>query len=233
MNYSTLFEDIKGYLENDFPATSFTNSAGTGTTTITSTEQINTFITQAEQRIFNMVQFPSLRKNVTGTVTTNNKYLSAPDDFLASYSLAVVDATGAYSFLLNKDVNFIREAYPTPTDTGLPQHYALFGPNSTYPTELSFILGPTPDATYTVELHYFFYPESITTATTTWLGDNFDSVLLYGALVEGYTFMKGEPDVIAFYDKKYQDALMLAKRLGDGLERQDAYRSGQARVPVT
>ena len=144
-----------------------------------------------------------------------------------------MDATGAYSFLLNKDVNFIREAYPTPTDTGLPQHYALFGPNSTYPTELSFILGPTPDATYMVELHYFFYPESITTANTSWLGDNFDSVLLYGALVEGYTFMKGEPDVIAFYDKKYQDALMLAKRLGDGLERQDAYRSGQARVPVT
>ena len=232
MNYSTLFKDIKGYLENDFPATAFTNSAGTSSVTITSTEQINTFITQAEQRIFNTVQFPALRKNVTGTVTANNKYLSAPDDFLASYSLAVVDATGAYSFLLNKDVNFMRESFPNPSDTGQPQYYALFGPNSTYPTELSFILGPTPDATYTVELHYFFYPESITTANTSWLGDNFDSVLLYGSLVEGYTFMKGEPDVIAFYDKKYQDALMLAKRLGDGLERGDAYRDGQAKVPV-
>ena len=232
MNYSTLFKDIKGYLENDFPATAFTNSAGTSSVTITSTEQINTFITQAEQRVYNTVQFPALRKNVTGTVTANNKYLSAPDDFLSSFSLAIVDATGSYSYLLNKDVNFMRESFPKPTDTGLPQYYALFGPNSTYPTELSFILGPTPDATYTVELHYFFYPESITTANTSWLGDNFDSVLLYGSLVEGYTFMKGEPDVIAFYDKKYQDALMLAKRLGDGLERGDAYRDGQAKVPV-
>ena len=232
MNYATLFETIKGYLENDFPDTSFTDSAGTGTATLTSTEQINTFITQAEQRIFNTVQFPSLRKNVTGTCTTDNKYLACPNDFLAAYSLAVVDGDDTYHYLLNKDVNFIRESFPVPTDTGLPAYYALFGPRTSEPNELSFILGPTPDADYTVELHYFFYPESITTASTTWLGDNLDSVLLYGSLVEGYTFMKGEVDMIALYEKKYQDALAIAKRLGDGLERRDAYRSGQARVPV-
>jgi hypothetical protein len=148
--------------------------------------------------------------------------------------MAVINTDGSYAYLLNKDVNFIRESYPIPTDTGVPAYYALFGPVSTNEAELTFILGPTPDAAYSMELHYFYYPESITTAAsgTTWLGDNIDSVLLYGSLVEGYTFMKGEADIIAFYDKKYQDAMMLAKRLGDGLERQDAYRSGQARVPV-
>jgi len=153
---------------------------------------------------------------------------------LAVYSMAVINPDTSYTFLLNKDVNFIREAYPTPTDTGVPAYYALFGPVSTNEAELTFILGPTPDAAYSVELHYFYYPESITTTAsgTTWLGDNIDSVLLYGSLVEGYTFMKGEADVIAFYEKKYQDAMMLAKRLGDGLERRDAYRSGQARVDV-
>jgi hypothetical protein len=238
MNYSTLFETIKGYLENDFPASVFTDSAGTGTATLTSTEQINTFITQAEQRIYNTVQFPSLRKNVTGTVTVNNKYLSSPVDFLATYSLAVVNTDGSYAYLLNKDVNFIREAFPTPTDTGVPAYYALFGPtvtNSTISNELSFLLGPTPDGTYTVELHYYYYPESITTASSgqTWLGDNFDSVLLYGSLVEGYTFMKGEADMIAAYNTKYMEALAMAKRLGDGMERQDAYRSGQYRQKVT
>jgi hypothetical protein len=238
MNYTTLFETIKGYLENDFPASAFTDSAGTGTATLTSTEQVNTFITQAEQRIFNTVQFPSIRKNVTGAVTSGNKYLSAPTDFLAVYSLAIVDGTGAYSYLLNKDVNFIREAYPTPTDAGLPAYYALFGPtvqNDTISNELSFILGPTPDDTYTVELHYYYYPESITTAASgqTWLGDNFDSVLLYGSLVEGYTFMKGEADLIANYNAKYMEALGMAKRLGDGMERGDAYRDGQYRQKVT
>ena len=238
MNYSTLFETIKGYLENDFPATTFTDSAGTGTATLTSTEQINTFITQAEQRIYNTVQFPSIRKNVTGTVTVNNKYLSSPTDFLATYSLAVVNTDGSYAYLLNKDVNFIRESFPTPTDTGVPAYYALFGPtvtNSTISNELSFLLGPTPDGTYTVELHYYFYPESITTVASgqTWLGDNFDSVLLYGSLVEGYTFMKGEADIITAYNTKYMEALAMAKRLGDGMERQDAYRSGQFRQQVT
>ena len=238
MNYSALFMAVKGYLENDFPAITFSDSAGSSTSaaaTLTSKEQVDTIIAQAEQRIYNTVQFPPLRKNVTGTATLSNKYLSCPTDFLAVYSMAVINADTSYTYLLNKDVNFIREAFPTPTSTGTPAYYALFGPLSTDPTELSFILGPTPDATYSIELHYFFYPESITTVSTgvTWLGDNFDSVLLYGSLVEGYTFMKGEPDVISFYEKKYQDAIGLAKRLGDGLERQDAYRSGQARVQVT
>jgi hypothetical protein len=237
MNYSELFIAVKGYLENDFPSTVFTDSAGSSSSSaaaLTSTEQVNTFITQAEQRIYNTIQFPSLRKNVTGTLSTNNKYLSCPTDFLAVYSMAVVNTDGSYSFLLNKDVNFIRESYPIPTDTGVPAYYALFGPVSTNEAELTFILGPTPDSTYTMELHYFYYPESITTTTsgTTWIGDNIDSVLLYGSLVEGYTFMKGEADMIGLYEKKYQDALMLAKRLGDGMERRDAYRSGQARVPV-
>ena len=230
---------VKGYLENDFPDVIFADKDASTTSsaaTYTSVEQVNTFITQAEQRIYNTIQFPSLRKNVTGLTTVNNKYLSCPSDFLASYSMAVIaPTTGAYSYLLNKDVNFIRESYPVPTDTGVPAYYALFGPNSNDEAELTFMLGPTPDVAYTMELHYFYYPESITTTTsgTTWLGDNIDSVLLYGSLVEGYTFMKGEADMIAFYENKYQDALMLAKRLGDGLERQDAYRSGQARVKVT
>jgi hypothetical protein len=203
-------------------------------TVVSSTTQLNRFITQAEQRIYNSVQFPSLRKNVTGNVSSTNKYLSCPDDFLSTYSLAVVDASGNYEYLLNKDVNFIRQAYPNPTtDVGIPKYYALFGPTvntSTITNELSFIVGPTPDASYSVELHYYYYPESITTANSTWLGDNFDSVLLYGSLVEAYTYMKGEADIIALYDTKYKEALALAKRLGDGLERSDAYRSGQARM---
>jgi hypothetical protein len=222
MNYTELVAAISAYTENTFP-----------------TAQMNTFIKQAEQRIYNSVQFPFLRKNVTGSTTASNKYLSCPDDFLAVYSMAVIDGTGAYEFLLNKDVSFIRAAYPTPTSTGIPKYYALFGPTTTTgpppvpTTELSFILGPTPSTVYSVELHYYYYPPSITTATTTWLGDNFDSVLLYGALVEAYTYMKGEADIIALYDGKYKEALGLAKRLGDGMERQDAYRSGQVRIPVT
>ena len=228
MTYSELITAIQTYTENTFPSTTLADG-----TVVSSATQLNRFIEQAEQRIYNSVQFPSLRKNVTGTVTTTNKYLSCPLDFLASYSLAVIDATGAYTYLLNKDVNFIREAYPIPTDTGTPKYYALFGPTisgSTVTTELSFIVGPTPDSSYSVELHYYYYPESITTATTTWLGDNFDTVLLYGCLVEAYTYMKGEQDIITLYDTKYKEALALAKRLGDGLERSDAYRSGQARM---
>jgi hypothetical protein len=237
MNYATLFETIKGYVENDFPDTQFTDSAGLDTS-LTSKEQIDTFIQQAEQRIYNSVQFPSIRKNVTGLTTASNKYLSSPSDFLAVYSMAVVDGEGNYEYLLNKDVNFIRQSFPNPTATGIPQYYALFGPtttNTSPPTvtnELTFILGPTPDDAYTVELHYYYYPESIVTASTTWLGDNFDSVLLYGALLEAYTFMKGEPDVIANYQKRYDEAMILAKRLGDGMERTDAYRTGQIRVKV-
>jgi len=231
MTYTELITAIQTYTENTFPATTLADS-----TVVSSTTQLNRFITQAEQRIYNSVQFPSLRKNVTGSVTTSNKYLSCPEDFLSTYSLAVIDASGNYEYLLNKDVNFIRQAYPNPTtDVGIPKYYALFGPTvntSTITNELSFIVGPTPDASYSVELHYYYYPVSITVAASgqTWLGDNFDTVLLYGSLVEAYTYMKGEADVMAFYDAKYKEALALAKRLGDGLERSDAYRSGQARV---
>ncbi len=237
MNYATLFETIKGYCENDFPNTQFTDTTGS-TTTLTSKEQIDTFIQQAEQRIYNSVQFPSIRKNVVGLTTTNNKYLSCPPDFLAPYSMAVIDGDGNYEYLLNKDVNFIRAAYPSPTATGIPKYYALFGPattNTNPPTitnELTFLLGPTPNNVYSIELHYYYYPESIVTAGNTWLGDNFDSALLYGSLMEAYTFMKGEPDVLAGYNKRYEEAMILAKRLGDGMERRDAYRSGQVRMTV-
>lgn len=233
MNYTQLFDAIQSYTENNFPAFTLADSSSD-----TTTEQINRFIQQAEQRIYNTVQFPSLRKNVTGLTTQNNKYLSCPGDFLAVYSMAVIDG-GAYEYLLNKDVNYIRAAYPSPTDTGLPKYYALFGPTTTndatpvITNELTFILGPTPNAAYSVELHYYYYPESIVTASTTWLGDNFDSVLLYGSLVEAYTYMKGESDMLQLYEAKYKEALGLAKRLGDGMERQDAYRSGQYRQPVT
>jgi len=225
MTYTELITAIQTYTENTFPSTTLADS-----TVVSSTTQLNRFITQAEQRIYNSVQFPSLRKNVTGAMAYNNKYLNCPADFLATYSIATIDpTTGAYTFLLNKDVNFLREAYPTPTDLGAPKYYALFGPQSGNAAELTFIIGPTPDASYSVELHYYYYPESITTAVTTWLGDNFDTVLLYGSLVEAYTYMKGEQDLIVLYDTKYKEALALAKRLGDGLERSDAYRSGQYR----
>jgi len=228
MTYTELITAIQTYTENTFPSTTLADG-----TVVSSTTQLNRFIEQAEQRIYNTVQFPSLRKNVTGSITSANKYLSAPSDFLSTYSLAVIDATGAYEYLLNKDVSFIRQAYPNPTtDTGIPKYYALFGPTvntSTITNELSFIVGPTPDTSYNVELHYYYYPESITTAGSTWLGDNFDTVLLYGSLVEAYTYMKGEQDLITLYDTKYKEALALAKRLGDGLERSDAYRSGQYR----
>ncbi|NBS67382.1 hypothetical protein EBT31_00510 [bacterium] len=231
MTYTELIAAIQSYTENQFPDTYLASGSAVSATT-----QLNTFIQQAEQRIYNSVQFPSIRKNVTGNLTSGNKYLSAPDDFLSVYSLAVIDGSGNYEYLLNKDVNFIRQAYPNPTtDTGLPKYYALFGPTvnvSAVTDELSFIVGPTPDSSYSVELHYYYYPESITVAADgrTWLGDNFDSVLLYGSLVEAYTFMKGEADMIQLYNSKYMEALALAKRLGDGLERSDAYRSGQFRA---
>jgi hypothetical protein len=225
MNYAQLFEAIKGYVENDFPNTSWTDSAGTGTVTFTSTEQINTFIVNAEERIFNAVQLLDLRKNVTGNCTAGNKYLSVPTDWLANFSLAVIDGDGNYEYLLNKDVSYIRQAFPNPNDEGLPSHYAYFDENS-------YILGPTPDDDYEVELHYFYYPPSITTASTSWLGDNFESVLLYGSLLEAYTFMKGEQDVIAGYQKRYDEALNLLKQLGEGKNRQDMYRTEQVRYPV-
>ena len=216
MNYAELVTAVQDYTENVF-----------------NTADMNTFIQQAENRIYNAVQFPALRKNVTGTLTASNKYLQCPLDFLATHSLAVISPSGAYTYLLNKDVNFIREAYPTPTSVGAPKYYALFGPRSDAESELTFIVGPTPDAAYSAELHYFFYPQSIVTAGTTWLSENFDPVLLYGTIVEAYTFMKGEQDLLQLYDTKFKEALLLAKRLGDGMEKQDSYRSGQAKTQVT
>ena len=219
MNYAQLVEAIKGYTENDFPDT-------VGSGGLTSTEQIDIFIVNAEERIFNMVQLLDLRKNVTGNMTANNKYLSVPSDWLATFSIAMIEPnTGAYSYLLNKDVSFIRQSFPNPNVTGPPTHYAFFDVDS-------FILGPTPDQSYSAELHYFYYPQSITVAGSSWLGDNFESVLLYGALLEAYTFMKGEADVIAEYQKRYDQALGMPKQLGEGKNRQDMYRTPQVRYPV-
>ena len=317
MTYNELFIAVKNYLQNDFPTNTWTNVAGTGVTTSNGTNQINFFITQAEERIYNTVQIPALRKNVTGVTTDGNKYLSCPSDFLSVFSMAVIDGTGNYEYLLNKDVNFIRAVYPNPTGEGLPKYYALFGPtvaSNVITDELSFILGPTPDDAYDVELHYYYYPESIvqspvtalgaitggsgyangtyfnqpltggtgtgataeiivsggavtsvsltaggvnytvgdtlSTAITggslfsvpvttvgnpngrTWLGDSYSPVLLYGTLVEAYIFLKGEADLIAVYEKKYQEALGQLNRLGTGLERGDAYRDGQAKIKV-
>jgi len=226
MNYTTLFETIKSYVENDFPNQDWTDTAGSGTATLTGTEQINIFIQQAEQRIFNSVQLPVLRKNVTGLVTTGNKYLNVPTDWLSTFSLAVIHpTTQEQTFLLNKDVEFIRECYPPPDTLATPKHYAIFD-NTT------FILGPTPDAGYNMELHYYAYPTSIVTAGTSWLGTNFDSVLLYGSLLEAYTFMKGETDVIQNYMARYNEALAQLKQLGEGKNRQDTYRTTQARIAV-
>jgi hypothetical protein len=216
MNYAALVSAVASYTENTFL-----------------TADMNVFIKQAEQRIYNTVQIQNLRKNVTGSTTASNKYLQCPLDFLSTYSLAVIDpTTGAYTYLLNKDVNFIREAYPKPTSTGAPKFYAIFGPRSDNEAELTFILGPTPDAAYGTELHYFYYPESIVTASNTWLSDNFDSALLYGTLVEAYTYMKGEQDMVTLYNDRYVQAIALLKNLGDGKQRQDAYRDGQVRTRV-
>jgi hypothetical protein len=304
MNYVQLYQAIQDYSEN-------TESLFVG--------NIPRFVQEAEDRIYNSVQIPTLRKNVTGTLTASNKYLSCPDDYLSTYSMAVIDTDTSYKYLLNKDVNFIREAYPTPTDTGLPKYYALFGSQYSNANELSFIIGPTPDASYGVELHYFYYPVSIVqgaisgigtitagslytngnysnvpltggsgagatanitvsgqnvtsvtiknsgnfyaagdtlscsntyiggsgsglsipvsavnnTAGTSWLGDNYDPVLLYGAMREAMLFMKGEADLVKYYEEKYQEALVQLRRLGDGLERGDAYRDGQLKIDVS
>jgi hypothetical protein len=215
MNYAELVTAVEDYTENTFP-----------------TVDMNTFIEQAEQKIYNIVQLPALRKNVTGNITVNNKYLACPNDFLSVFSLAVILANGEYVYLLDKDVNFIREAYPSPTSTGVPKFYAIFGPRSGDPTELSFILGPTPNASLAAELHYFYYPESIVTTGTSWLGDNFDSALLNATLMEALTYMKGEADMLALYKNRFDESMFLLKQLGDGKNRQDAYRNGQVRIPV-
>ena len=210
MNYAELVAQIQDYTENTFTTT-----------------DINTFITQAEQRIYNTVQLPALRKNVTGSLSAGNKYLAMPTDWLATFSLAVFGADNEYKYLLNKDVNFIRQSFPD-TDSafyGEPQYYAVFD-------DSTFIVGPTPDINYSAELHYFYYPTSITVAGTSWLGDNFSSTLLYGSLLEAYTYMKGEKDVLDNYRARYDEAMLLLKQLGDGKDRQDAYRSGQVRYPV-
>jgi hypothetical protein len=206
MNYTELKANIEDICETSFTA-----------------DQLAMFTEQAEQKIYNTVQIPALRKNVTGTATLNNVYVDVPDDFLWSYSLAVVDGDGNYSYLINKDVNFIREAYPKVTSTGLPKHYAYFN-------EAAFIVGPTPDVSYTLELHYGYYPASIVTAGTSWLGNEFDSVLLNGALIEAIRFMKGEPDLVALYEKMYIQTLGLLENLGNGKLRADAFRSGQYRT---
>ncbi len=211
MNYTELKANIQDICENEF-----------------TDDQLDMFTDQAEQKIYNTVQIPALRKNVTGTMTIGNSYLQIPSDFLYTYSLAVIDSDSEYHYLINKDVNFIREAYPKNTAAyrGLPRHYANFD-------DSAFILGPTPDLAYDTELHYGYYPESIVTAGTTWLGDEFDSALLNGALIEAIRFMKGEPDIIANYEKLYLQSIGLLKTLGDGKLRQDAYRSGQVRIPVS
>jgi hypothetical protein len=303
MNYVQLYQAIQDYSEN---------------TESLFVSNISRFVQEAEDRVYNSVQIPSLRKNVTGTVTASNKYLSCPNDYLSTYSMAVIDGNGKYLYLLNKDVNFIRESFPSPTSTGLPKYYALFGSQYTNANELSFLMGPTPDASYNVELHYFYYPVSIvqgaissynsptggssytngvypnvpltggqgsgatatitvagnavTTVTinnggqfygindsltaassyiggtgtgfsvtvrlisnadgTSWLGDNYDPVLFYGAMREAMLFMKGEQDLVKYYEDRYTEALMQLNRLGTGLERGDAYRDGQAKIKV-
>jgi len=311
MNYVQLYQSIQDYSEN---------------TESLFVANIPRFVQEVEQRVYNSVQIPSLRKNVTGNLSSGNQYLSLPDDYLSTYSIAVVDATNTYNYLLNKDVNFLREAYPTVvysgtayqgTPGGVPKYYALFGPQYTNGNELSLIVAPTPDASYTVEMHYYYYPVSIvqgqiatfgtptggtlytngdyqdvsltggngsgavatitvsggavtsvvlndggsfyiagdvlsasttdiggtgsgfsiTVATannptgTSWLGDNYDPVLLYGSMREAVLFMKGEQDMVSYYEKMYQEALGQLKRLGDGLERNDAYRKGQTSLP--
>jgi hypothetical protein len=221
MNYTELKQNIANICENTFTE-----------------DEYALFAQQAEQRIYNTVQIANLRRNATGELSSGNKYLSCPGDFLSTYSLAVIDGAGNYQFLLNKDVNFIRQAYPNASASGLPKHYAIFGPTTTgepspvTTTELSFILGPTPSSNFVVELHYYYYPESIVTAGTTWLGDNFDSALLNGALVEAIRYMKGEQDMVKLYQEMYLQSIALLKNLGDGKQRMDAYRDGQVRLPV-
>lgn len=212
MNYATLVTLVQQYCES---------------TESSFVANIPTFVQLAEERIYNSVQIPAIRRNQIGTLTPNNKYLTMPPDWLATFSLAVINpVTNAQEFLLDKDVNFIRQSFPDPDDSGVPKYYAIFDKNT-------FILGPTPDSNYQVEMHYYYYPESIVTAGTSWVGDNFETVLLYGSLREAYTYLKGEADMMQYYEQKYQESLGLLKLLGEGKDRRDAYRSGLNRIPVT
>ena len=218
MNYATLTTLIQQYCES---------------TESSFVANIPTFVQLAEERVYNSVQIPAIRRNQIGTLSINNKYLTLPSDWLATFSLAVIDPdTGAQEFMLDEDVNFIRQAYPQANDAGLPRYYALFGPQYTNTNELSFILGPTPDLSYNAELHYYYYPESIVDAQTTWLGDNFDTALLNGVMMEAITYMKGEADMIALYQKRYDDAMALLKQLGDAKEQGDSYRDGMPKYKV-
>jgi hypothetical protein len=216
MVYTELVSTIKGYCENDFPDT-----AGA----FTSAEQIATFVQQCEERVYNAVQIPAIRRNQIGNFSSGDKYLTLPDDYLASFSMAVILPDGTQEFMIDKDVNFIRQSYPSPADVGVPRYYGQFLP-------YTYIIGPTPDASYNVELHYYYYPESIVDAGSSWLGDNFESVLLYGSLLEAAAFMKSDPDVVTSYQNRYNEALALLKDLGDGKDRRSAYRDGQLRLPI-
>lgn len=212
MNYTQLSDSIQDYCQST--ETSFVAN-------------IPNFVQLAEERIYNSVQLPAIRKNSTASASIGNQYMSLPTDWLSTFSLASIDPVSSdYAYLINKDVNFIRECYPGSSTQGRPLYYAIWDDDT-------MIFGPTPDKAYTMELHYYYYPESIVTASTTWLGDNFETVLLYGSLREAYLYLKGEQDIVNYYEQKYQESLGLLKRLGDGLDRQDAYRSGQARIPVT
>ena len=207
MNYTELKANVEDICEQTFTA-----------------DQHAMFAQQAEQKIYNTVQLPALRKNQTGTLTSGNKYLTMPTNMLYVFSLAIISGSD-YIYLLDKDSNFIREAYPNPATTGVPKHYAIFD-------DTSFIIGPTPNADFSAELHFGYYPESIVTAGTTWLGTNFDSALLNGALVEAIRFQKGEADMVSLYETLYTQAISLLKNLGDGKLREDTYRSGQVRREV-
>ena len=215
MNYAALRTAVQDYCENTFSDSDFA-----------------TMTKLAEQTINNTAQLPTLRTNATLTLVVNTPKLAVPIDFLSALSIAVIDSLGVFSYLLNKDVNFIRESYPDPAVTGTPKYYAIFGTVAGLPKQLSFIFGPTPSAALSAQLEYFAYPESIVTATNTWLGDNFDTVLFNGIMVETGRFMKQEQDIIALYDKRFTESLALLKNLGDGKERQDMYRSGQVRDRV-
>jgi hypothetical protein len=219
VTYTELVAAIQNYAENSFDYS-------------TTPSIINRFIEQSEQSIYNAVQLPSLRKNVTGLATPLNRFLACPNDWLATYSLAVVDATGSYTYLLNKDVSYMQEAYPNPSETGLPLYYALFGPQTGQAAELTFLLAPTPDAIYTMVLNYFFYPESIITAGNTWLGDNFDTALLNYCLMEAITYMKGEQDLVTLYKSRADGAMVLLKQLGDAKDKGDSFRDTPPKYKV-